>query len=128
MALLRRLFGLELGGDPDEDTAVAEGACSAGENQNAGEEIDPMDGLDDLAEVVPDASKKNVKKKPKARDTCRAAVLDLEIPKRPECTGSLGPTPSHANRVSAASTEPFERSNVPCTDGTTCFWARQRWQ
>jgi hypothetical protein len=92
ITMLRKLFASHLCGDPDESTAVAEGHGSASicPDTAPGDEIDPMDAMDDLPDVVPDLAKKPAKKKAKIGDQQRAVVVDIDVPTRPPCAGCDG--------------------------------------
>lgn len=94
LELLREAFDRKIGKPGTEAAvAVAEGQLSevaegqlsavAGSQNEFDEDTDPMDQMDDLVEVVPQANKK-------PRTTTRidrAVVEELEVPTRPPCVG-----------------------------------------
>jgi hypothetical protein len=88
--LLRDMFLKKQGEDPDAETAVAEGQLSAvaGWQGDDGEpEVDPMDAMDDLVHLVPQAKRNSPNKKRKAQYPNRSVVEELEVPTRPPCAG-----------------------------------------
>ena len=83
--LLHQTFDQKLEQEAGVEAAVAEGQLSTvAESQNdADEDIDPMEQMDDLVEVVPKANKK-----PRTTNrTDRAMVEEVVVPTRPPCVG-----------------------------------------